>query len=224
MARVANPDLTQRRRGQIMAAALACFHRKGFHQTSMQEICAEADMSAGAIYRYFPSKTDIIAAIIHADGDTRQSMLDGIVDGEDLIERLVKAADAFVSKMLEKGSAPLMGDIVAEAMRNPELAKLLRDGGAPFRARIVETIAECQARGDFDRSLDPEQAARVILGGLDGLCMRVVMCGEGERRQIGADVRELLRRVLLPVAPLAGAEKSGGRKKSNLSSRREPVA
>ncbi|MEJ0022097.1 MAG: helix-turn-helix domain-containing protein [Alphaproteobacteria bacterium] len=68
MARVADPDLTERRKRQIMEAALACFRRKGFHQSSMQEICAEAHLSSGAIYRYFPSKTDIIAAIIHADG------------------------------------------------------------------------------------------------------------------------------------------------------------
>jgi AcrR family transcriptional regulator len=213
MARVADPDLTERRKRQIVEAALACFKRKGFHQSSMQEICAEAQLSAGAIYRYFPSKTDIIAAIIHADGANKQAMFDGITSGAQFIERLVVSAEAFVAKILDRGGAPLMGDIVAEAMRNPEMAALLRKGAAPLRARLVEEIAAGQARGDFDLSLDPEQAARIIFGGVDGLCMRVVMCGEGERRQIGADVRELLCRVLLPAA----------RKRSDAAARREAV-
>ncbi|MEJ0022098.1 MAG: TetR-like C-terminal domain-containing protein [Alphaproteobacteria bacterium] len=95
-------------------------------------------------------------------------MFDGITSGDQFIERLVVSAEAFVSKILDRGGAPLMGDIVAEALRNPELAALLRKGAAPFRTRLVEEIAAGQARGDFDRSIDPEQAARIIFSGVDG--------------------------------------------------------
>ena len=44
------------RRQQILEAASACFARQGFHQTSVQDICKEAGLSAGAVYRYFPGK------------------------------------------------------------------------------------------------------------------------------------------------------------------------
>ena len=44
------------RRDEILSAAQRCFVRSGFHQASMQEICAEAGMSAGNLYRYFPSR------------------------------------------------------------------------------------------------------------------------------------------------------------------------
>src|SRR5262245_36272493 len=63
LARLADPELADRRRRQIMAAAIACFRRRGFHQATMAEICAEAGISAGALYRYFSSKADIIGAI-----------------------------------------------------------------------------------------------------------------------------------------------------------------
>ncbi|HVK80674.1 MAG TPA: helix-turn-helix domain-containing protein, partial [Verrucomicrobiae bacterium] len=72
MARIADPLLADRRRRQIMDAAIVCFRRRGFHQASMQEICAEAGISAGALYRYFGSKADIIGAIAEesrAEGD-----------------------------------------------------------------------------------------------------------------------------------------------------------
>ena len=50
------------RRQQILEAARACFARQGFHQTSIKDICQEAGLSPGAVYRYFPSKEHIIAA------------------------------------------------------------------------------------------------------------------------------------------------------------------
>ena len=46
---------------------MACFARSGFHKASMQDICAEAGMSAGNLYRYFRSKEAIIAAIAEAE-------------------------------------------------------------------------------------------------------------------------------------------------------------
>ena len=48
------------RRTQILDAALACFSRNGFHQTTMHDICSEAGLSPGAVYRYFDSKEAMI--------------------------------------------------------------------------------------------------------------------------------------------------------------------
>jgi hypothetical protein len=150
-------------------------------------------------------------------------MFDGITRGDQFIERLVVSAETFVSKMLDRGGAPLMGDIVAEAMRNPELAAQLREGSAPFRARLAEEISAGQERGDFDRSIAAEQAARIISGGLDGMCMRIVMRGEGERREVGADVRELLCRVLLPPAQFGRGVEKPTRKSTAAPTTREKV-
>ncbi|MGE0685263.1 MAG: TetR/AcrR family transcriptional regulator, partial [Dehalococcoidia bacterium] len=39
------PEYLELRRQQILDAAAACFTRAGFHQTTMQDICAESDLS-----------------------------------------------------------------------------------------------------------------------------------------------------------------------------------
>ena len=52
---------------RILDAAKICFVRSGFQGASMQQICAEAGMSPGALYRYFSSKEAIIEAICEAD-------------------------------------------------------------------------------------------------------------------------------------------------------------
>lgn len=62
MARVSQEHLDARRR-QILDGAARCFARNGFHGTSMQDVFKEVGLSAGAVYRYFPGKEDIIAAI-----------------------------------------------------------------------------------------------------------------------------------------------------------------
>src|SRR6476659_9938831 len=61
--RRANAQLQSDRRTEILDAAERCFARSGFHQASMQEICAEAGMSPGNLYRYFASKEALIAGI-----------------------------------------------------------------------------------------------------------------------------------------------------------------
>lgn len=63
MARVSQAHLDARRR-QILDAAALCFARNGFHATSMQDVLKEADLSAGAVYRYFSGKEELIAAIV----------------------------------------------------------------------------------------------------------------------------------------------------------------
>ena len=62
MPRVDDQYLESRRR-EIVDAAMTCFSREGFHRTTMQDIVRETGLSAGAIYRYFKSKEDIVAAI-----------------------------------------------------------------------------------------------------------------------------------------------------------------
>ena len=53
----------QKRRTQILAAAMTCFARQGYHATSMDDVVRESGLSVGAIYSYFPSKEDLFLAL-----------------------------------------------------------------------------------------------------------------------------------------------------------------
>ena len=61
--RTVNPQKVENRKNQILDAAKHCFEQKGFHATTMAEICARAQISPGALYRYFSSKEEIIDAM-----------------------------------------------------------------------------------------------------------------------------------------------------------------
>src|SRR5690606_3122603 len=107
-----------------MDAAIVCFRRRGFHQASMQEICAEAGISAGALYRYFGSKADIIGAIAEesrAEGDVAFLRA---AEKFGFLEALLTSARDFLQKIVDDG--PLVADIMGEALRDESIATALR--------------------------------------------------------------------------------------------------
>jgi AcrR family transcriptional regulator len=52
------------RRRQILAAARALFAERGFHATTTRDLAAAADINDALIYRYFPDKQAILAALV----------------------------------------------------------------------------------------------------------------------------------------------------------------
>jgi AcrR family transcriptional regulator len=54
----------EERRRRILDAAATVFARRGYHQAKTREIAREAGVAEGTIYNYFPSKRDLLLAII----------------------------------------------------------------------------------------------------------------------------------------------------------------
>ncbi len=50
----------------IIRAAAAIFQRKGYHGATMADIAAEVNLTAGSLYHHFPSKIDLLAAVLDA--------------------------------------------------------------------------------------------------------------------------------------------------------------
>ena len=139
MVRLADPDLATRRRREILDAALFCFRRRGFHQATMQEICAEAGLSPGALYRYFGSKADIIAAIAADERREADMVLGHAEDTGALIDGLCLLARGFFDKVSGDGGA-LLADVFAEAARDAHLAKSLASIDADSLSRCAAAV------------------------------------------------------------------------------------
>lgn len=112
------------RRRQVLDAAAICFRRHGFHACSMAQIAAEAGMSVGHIYRYFPGKEAIIAGIVRAYvDDALESMAAFPIDAPNLKAALMERCAEGFAKALNPDEAALMIEIRAEAARNPAVRK-----------------------------------------------------------------------------------------------------
>lgn len=197
MARLADPELADRRRRQIMDAAIACFRRRGFHQATMQEICAEANISAGALYRYFGSKAEIIGAIAEdKHGDSDALFLEAARNGPVLDALCLIARDFFVK--FDEGDGALIADIIAECIRDDAIAEALHAIASRGTQYCVEAIKTGQARGEIDRTLDPVLAANTLFATIEGIGLRRAFLRETNTDAAVAQFRALAQRFLSP--------------------------
>lgn len=172
MPRLADPDLPERRRGQILEAARSCFRERGFRQTTIEEICAEARISPGALYRYFGSKADIVAAIAMDARAEAEAALDTLANAEGLVDGLAEMARAFFDTFDRDGDAALLADTWAEAARDPVLAKALRQRDRVAVGRVAAAIEKAARSGRVYPALSPEEAAETLMATLEGIALR----------------------------------------------------
>src|SRR5918996_3551850 len=128
MPRVSQAHLDARRR-QILDAARRCFVRNGFHATSMQDVLGEANLSSGAVYRYFGSKDEIIAAIAAEAVAEVAGALDSAFDADDPppLDEVLGAAFLAIRRVdADQGMARLALQVWSEAVRSPVLAAILK--------------------------------------------------------------------------------------------------
>jgi AcrR family transcriptional regulator len=174
MPRVDESYLASRRR-QIMDAAVTCFARDGFHRTTMQDIVAETGLSAGAIYRYFPSKEDIVAAIAdehrtaEADAFAEVSASDDVGDA---LRHLARASLGRLADPAEQRWRRVTVQVWGEALRSDRVMDIVRDGlDEPIKI-LTELIQEGQRDGRLPPEIDPEGAARVCASIFQGLVLQ----------------------------------------------------
>lgn len=197
MARLADPELAERRRRQIMDAAIACFRRRGFHQATMAEICAEASISAGALYRYFSSKADIIGAIAEDKRGENDEAFMRTAEQDGFIPAVCLAARGFFEKFAD-GDGALIADILAEAIRDDAVSESLRGADCASVQVFIEAIKAAQARGEIDATLDPEIATNTLFGAMEGIGLRRAFCRETDAEEAVSQFRALAERYLEP--------------------------
>ena len=167
----------------------------------MQEICGEAELSAGALYRYFASKSDIIAAIAEEDRRDSDPLFAAIADGPNMIDGICALAAHAVAKC--SAGASLFAEVIAETLRDRELSERFAAHENEMRSRLVAAISAAWKRRSAP-DMSPEQAARIVMLMLDGLAMRVMhegMHGAVNTAPLLSDFREALVRLFAVSTP-----------------------
>jgi AcrR family transcriptional regulator len=170
------------RRDQIAQAAARCFDRNGFHATTMDQIISEAGLSAGAVYRYFPSKE---AIILHV-ASTGATILATFVATEALTEdpdpplatftRAMNELARFMTRGPQADLARIALQGWAETPRNPQLRELMRGQFDAIAQTLTELLTRWRERGDIEPTVDPVLAAKPLLAmALGFMVQRVIL-------------------------------------------------
>ena len=101
------PDVSEKRRDQILEAAIKVFTERGFARARMDDIVAEAELSKGALYWYFDSKDALIVGILDRVFDWETSHLGELIDREDSAQKKLEIIFETMIEDIEK-MKPLM--------------------------------------------------------------------------------------------------------------------
>jgi AcrR family transcriptional regulator len=159
------------RRDHIIAAAERAFVRHGFHAATMQQVAEEAGMSAGNLYRYFPSKEALVEGLCECGQRERSAAFEALIGSSDLLTTLGTMLHRhLLAKPRE--SAMLFVEISAEAAHNPRIAAMNLAIDVDVLRGLAHLVEMAKARGEAAASLDPAFAARVIFTLVGGLMKR----------------------------------------------------
>lgn len=168
MTRTKDEKLHALRRDEILQAAARVFKAKGFHLARTEEICAEAGLSAGTVFRHFASKQEMILAITEIELAHYKAEVQKMAT-KDGLRWLSRIRAAGLAELLRPTAFDLGADSWLELARDPQAKAHWLSFDAEVRATLSQALKRGQAEGWVRKSLDPVGAANLILAMLSGL-------------------------------------------------------
>ena len=169
--RIPTEEPTSERRTQILDAAERRFSRAGFHRTTMQDVAAEAGMSPGNLYRYFPSKDALVAGLCERDRVGLAKEFQELHGSADFLAAFRELGRRHFDDA-QRDKARLCLEIWAEASRNPAIAALQTEFDKSMTGYFVAAFDAAKEQGAIHPSVDTRAAASLIMKLGDGLFVR----------------------------------------------------
>lgn len=151
-------------REQLLDIAAKMFDSKGYMQTGMADIAREIGLGRSAVYHYFSSKEEILAALVEAEALKPSLQLQEIVDNESLssTEKLRQGLILGIVRRLSSGSRFLLFSRL-ETQIPDQLGSLYNRSRRQIYDFYVRCIRDGIATGEF-REVEPKVAAFAVIG------------------------------------------------------------
>ncbi|WP_191089799.1 TetR/AcrR family transcriptional regulator [Nesterenkonia ebinurensis] len=184
------------RKEQILDATMRCVAREGFHKTSMAQIIEESGLSAGAVYVYFRSKRDIIAAIAERAISTIQPMVDSppqLADPPSPSEIIEMITTAVVehAQSLEVDVTRVAVAIWGEALRDESIREIAVEVFGRIRTVLAASIQAQKDRGTLAPSTDVNNAAKTLFSLMPGFILQRLILNDVAPASYAAGARAL---------------------------------
>ena len=191
------------RERRILAAAHRLFARKGYSETGMEAVAASAGLAVGTIYNYFPSKNDLLLAIVRRETEHVLEAGKRIVANppEDPAEAIAALAGVFLDGFAD-GDRRLWRELMSAAIAAPDtIGARLFESDALLISQMAALLDSLKSRGRLRANLDAAGAAMTLYS----VCFTWVMAylmndgvaNDAMRRQIRHGV-EIVTIGLLP--------------------------
>ncbi len=153
-------------RQQILEAAVRLFAQQGVARTTTRQISKEAAVSEGLIFRYFPTKLDLVRAVTGSPhiflGDLRKIL-------EDSQERPVaEVMEQIATVWLEllHREADISSIMFGEALINPEIGNILYEVIEEGAASLEKFLNACKREGKITTLVDTKTIAHMYMSSI----------------------------------------------------------
>jgi AcrR family transcriptional regulator len=161
-------------RQRLVESARRLFHEQGYTATGIAQILDAAEANSGSLYYFFPTKEDLLLAVLELYKELLypmvvQPVLDRVSDP---IERIFGILDGYRKQLLAtkyQFGCPI-GNLALELTNShPAARELIAANFSGWRKAVEECLAD--ASGRLPRSLDREQLALFVLTTMEGAVM-----------------------------------------------------
>lgn len=169
------PDVSAERKQQIYQAALACFNRKGYYQTTMDDIVVESGLSKGALYWYFDSKKELFISLLEDFMAPMGQEWEMIAADQKLtaVEKMRRTLALFGAQF--DAMVDFFGLVIeawAQTHVDDDVQQLIHEMYRPYQTLMVAILEEGVARGEF-QAANLAATSAIILTLFDGLTLAV---------------------------------------------------
>lgn len=191
------------RRQAILDAAQSVFLGKGYQLATVDDIAARSGLSVGALYRYFPTKSDMMLTLVEQRLGRTPELFRRLADGAGSPwERLSRCVDIFVSalRVRHPSTGRLLLVAWGEALQDSTVRQGLHLRFAGIVEYVTSVIDEGVRVGEFRSDADPAIIASILLCMADGVTLYWSASTPGvDVRRMRSTALAMLRAYLNPV-------------------------
>jgi len=131
------------KRQSILKGATTLFLEQGFNAVSMDKIALAAPVSKATLYKYFASKSDLLAAVISELCAVLLQTIDDVsVESESVENNLKTIATGFVDLIFAEEALAIYRLVISECHTFPELGLLVYNSGPQAALELLERYLE----------------------------------------------------------------------------------
>ena len=180
MPRISSAARSERRQ-QLIDAAWRCAGRMGYRDLTVDDICAEAEVSKGAFYGYFDSKQDLLVALLEEDAAELDGVLATLADRNvSNVERLRSFAREMCARGTDQARVQVRSDLWAAIITEPMIRERMVGAVERRRAMLRGWIDDAVQGGEL-APLPANAFASVLLALGDGLTLHSSLDPSGFR-------------------------------------------
>lgn len=162
------------RRQEILSAAMEVFIGKGYQLATINDIASQANLSVGALYRYFPTKGEIMVSLVHERLGRAPELFARLTErAGGPWERLERCVELFTTalRVRHPGTGRLLLVTLAEAVQSGEVRNGLQERFGGLREYLAGIIADGISQGLFRPDVDARAVASLLLATGDGVAV-----------------------------------------------------